>query len=186
MNSEFHMQQRRFQKPPERRVRARGLQHLPPKNAFVGPLPSAGGVLKAPQQIQRFASLNLWAVLALTLVMGCAFDLSYIKQQPTAFMAVAAPAQAFILSREAKATMGTGFPTRLKAGTRWDQVGTTEQGVVFATKDQVVMVEASNMYEAQIVVTAGVLKGFYLPVEKSFVAISHPISLEIQNTNPNP
>ena len=39
---------RLFQNPPERRVRARDLQDFGQEPASVGPLPSAGGVLKKP------------------------------------------------------------------------------------------------------------------------------------------
>ena len=134
----------------------------------------------------KVASSNLMAVLALALFASCAFDLSHVKQQSAAFAAVATPAKAFILTREVKASIGTGFATRLKAGTRWQQAGTIEQGAVFATKDQVLTVEASNIHEAQMVVADGCLKGFYLPVEKTFVSVSKPIRLETQTVNSNP
>ena len=137
------------------------------------------------KQKLKLVSLNLMAVAVLALVAGCAFDISHVKQQPVTYTAVATPAQAFVLSREIKATMGTGYPTRLKAGTRWYQVGNTEHGAVFGTKDQVVTVEASNNYEAQLVVADGFVKGFYLPVERSFVTVSSPIRLETQPINPN-
>jgi hypothetical protein len=124
----------------------------------------------------RAAGLSL-ALASLALMAGCAFDISHVRQQPAVFAQAAQPASGFVLLRETKATMGTGFPTRLKAGTRWRQVGSIEQGAVFATQDQVVMVEASNNYEAQLVVADGCLKGFYLPVERTFVAVSRPIPL---------
>ena len=118
-------------------------------------------------------------------MMGCAFDISHVRQQPAIFTTATAPVDGFILRSEIKATMGTGFPTRLKAGTRWHHVGSIAQGAVFTTKDQVVMVEASNNYEAHLVVADNCLQGFYLPVESTFVAISRPIPLETQLLNPN-
>ena len=121
--------------------------------------------------------------LAFVLTGGCAFDVSHVRQQPAQFAAVAAPAREFTLNREVKAKLGTGFPTVLKAGTRWRQVGRIAQGEVFATSDQIVMVEASNNYEAQLVVVAGCVAGFYLPVERTFVASTKPIALETTNLN---
>lgn len=125
-------------------------------------------------------------VLSLLLLAGCAFDVSHVRQQPAQFSAVTSIFREFALIQEVKVKLGTGFPTVLKAGTRWRQIGSVEQGDVFATKDQVVMVEASNNYEAQLVVAGICVKGFYLPVEKTFVAVSKSILLPVNQTNPNP
>jgi hypothetical protein len=38
---------------------------------------------------------------------------------------------------------------------------------VYATRDRVLTVEASNVHEAYIVVSNGKLVGFFLPVEKT-------------------
>ena len=91
-----------------------------------------------------------------------------------------------MLVHEVKATLGTTYPTRLKAGTRWRQVGTTEHGAVFATQDQIVTVEDSNIHEARLVVSDDVIKGFYLPVEKTFVPVNHPIRIHTQTLQTNP
>ncbi len=120
-------------------------------------------------------------VTALALTIGCAFDLSHVRQQPAQFTAVASPGEEFTLTQEVKAKLGTGFPTVLKAGTRWHQVGRLAQGEVFATKDQIVTVEASNIHEAYLVVAAGSVRGFYLPVERTFVAVTRPVPLETAN-----
>jgi len=79
--------------------------------------------------------------------------------------------------------LGTGFPTHLKAGTRWHRVGQIQYGTVYSTKDQIVEVEASNIYEAQLVMTDQTVKGFYLPVEKTFTPASHPVSIAIEPIN---
>lgn len=118
-------------------------------------------------------------------VTGCAFDLSHVKQQPTTYTAVTAATEGFILERDVKATLGTGFPARLKAGTRWRQVGETGHGAVFATKDQIVTVEASNIFEAQIVVSNKFINGFYLPVEKTFAPVKTPIRIETRRLATN-
>jgi len=61
-------------------------------------------------------------------------------------------------------------------------VGRIEQGEVYKTKDQVVTVEASNMYEAQLVLSGSLVVGFYLPVERTFTAADPP--QQIQRTPP--
>ncbi len=124
-----------------------------------------------------------WA--AALLLAGCAFDVSHVKQLPVTFTPMAGAAPDFVLRQEVKATLGTGFPTHLKGGTRWRQTGGTEFGAVFATKDQIVTVEASNIYEAQLVVSNQCLTGFYLPVEKKFAPVSRPIRIETQAVDPN-
>jgi hypothetical protein len=126
-------------------------------------------------------TVRVWGVGTLLLLSGCAFDVSHVKQRPASFTPSVAPTKSFALDRDIKATVGSGFPTRLKAGTRWVQVGQTEYGAVFATKDQILTVESSNMYEAQLVVADGAITGFYLPVEKTFVAVSPRIPIQ---TNP--
>ena len=118
------------------------------------------------------------ALLALALA-GCAFDVSHVTQKPAALTA-ATEASSFVLLKEVKARLGTGYPTILKANTTWRQVGTTELGRVYSTPDQVVKVEASNIYEAYIVVANGALAGFYLPVEKSVVPLDKPLPLEFK------
>ncbi len=126
-----------------------------------------------------------WA--AALFLAGCVFDLSYVKLRPVTFTPVSGATQAdFSLREEVKATMGTGYPTRLKSGTRWHQIGRTEFGPVFTTQDQVVTVEASNIYEARPVVSDQSLIGFYLPVEQKFVSVGRPIRLETQPVHLNP
>ena len=108
------------------------------------------------------------------------FDITSVKQLPANFAASAVPPRTFTLGKEISASLGTGFPTRLKSGTHWRQVGETEYGTVFTTSDQVVTVEASNIHEAQIVVSNNFISGFYLPVEKTFAPVTKPISIDIQ------
>ncbi len=68
--------------------------------------------------------------------------------------------------------------TRLKAGTTWRRVGNIEQGDVYSTKDQVVVVNSYNVFEAYIVVSDAQIVGYYLPVEESFVQ-SEPVPIEL-------
>ena len=108
------------------------------------------------------------------------FDITSVKQLPAKYSVVATPIRSFVLGKEISASLGTGFPTRLKSGTHWRQVGETEYGAVFTTSDQIVTVEASNIHEAQIVVSNNFISGFYLPVEKTFAPVTKPISIETQ------
>ncbi len=116
------------------------------------------------------------------LLSGCAFNVSYLKQVPAQFTPGEESSHDFVLAHDIKVSLGTGFPTCLKGGTRWHQVGVTGSGAVFITRDQVVTVEASNIYEAQMVVSNGRLTGFYLPVEGKFAPVSQPIPIETQPT----
>jgi hypothetical protein len=123
--------------------------------------------------------------ICILLLAGCAFDISYVRQLPITFTPSTNAVESFVLDQDVRATLGTGFPTKLKAGTRWHQVGNTEYGKVFASKDQIVTVEASNIYEAQLVVSNQFINGFYLIVEKKFAPVTRPIHIEIQPINSN-
>lgn len=65
-----------------------------------------------------------------------------------------------------------------------------DQGEVYKTNDQILTIEASNIFEAYIVISSNKLFGFYLPVEDTFSPLEHPVELAIdeishvQNTNP--
>jgi len=133
----------------------------------------------------RILTLGMTVTAVSLWLTGCAFDISYVKQTPATFTAMPGVSPDFILQQDVKVSLGTGFPTRLKSGTCWHQIGTTEYGTVFVTKDQIVTVEASNIYEAQLVVSNQCITGFYLPVEKMVTPVSHPIHIEIQSKSQN-
>jgi hypothetical protein len=111
--------------------------------------------------------------------MGCAFDVVTVRQVPAVFSSRGAGSSSFILTASVTVPLGTGFPTELKTGTRWQQTGVLEQGLVYFTDDQIVVVEASNIYEARLVINDRRLIGFYLPVERSYVPLAQPITLAI-------
>jgi hypothetical protein len=139
----------------------------------------AGGLPPAEIDMKRIIHAGGIVVLTLALA-GCAFDLSYVSQKPATF-SPAHDGHSFLLLNEVKAHLGTGYPTILRANTIWRQVGSTEQGLVYSTQDQIVKVEASNIYEAYLVVSGQSLVGFYLPVENTFVPLHSPITLPIEN-----
>jgi hypothetical protein len=129
----------------------------------------------APQSMTTPTFRFLLLAICGLLLAGCAFNLVHVNQLPTAYSAVVGAPQSFVLDQAVEAGLGTTYPTRLRSGTRWHQVGSTEHGAVFTTPDQIVTVEASHIYEAQLVVSNRVLTGFYLPVEKTFAPVIHAV-----------
>lgn len=109
---------------------------------------------------------------------GCMFDVVHVHQAPAAFSPLGKAPDSFRLIEPVKVSIGTGFATRLNGNTTWHEIGRIKAGIVYNTADQVVAVEASNIYEARIVVADHVLVGFYLPVEQTFVAVSPPLPLQ--------
>jgi hypothetical protein len=116
---------------------------------------------------------------------GCAFDISHVALLPVNYAPeTGAEVSGFVLLQDVTVKLGTGFPTHLKAASRWRMVGRTEFGDVYATADQILTVEASNIYEAQMVVADHNIPGVYLPVEKKFVQVSQPIRISTQPSAP--
>ena len=109
---------------------------------------------------------------------GCAFDIVQVKQLPVALSPATAD-HAFVLHEAAVVRIGTGFPVNLKAGATWHSLGTTSQGEVYTSPDQVLTVEASNIHEAALIVREGEVTGFYLLIEKKFCPATKPTHLVI-------
>ena len=84
------------------------------------------------------------------------------------------------LTRAAEVRLSTGYSTTLRAGTRWELVGTIPQGEVYRTRDQVVTLEGAHIHEGYIVVKQGALAGFYLPVERAFSPVTPVMPLSIE------
>lgn len=124
---------------------------------------------------RRAGALALTGSLA-----ACAFDVSHVTTVPSAFTARDECASPWRLTEAVEIGLGTGFPTRLRANTRWRCIGETPDGLVFQTDDQVVTVEASNIYEARVVLRDRVLVGFYLPVERRLAPVRPPRALPVQ------
>ena len=130
---------------------------------------------------------NTWVIPTFCLFIllnACAFDVIHVKQIPTSLESSNNPASLLELEEETTVSLGAGYKRTLKAKTRWEYVGKTSYGDVFKTKDQVLTVEASNIYEAYIVVSSSKLVGFYLPVEKTFSPLSDPKVLKLREIEP--
>jgi hypothetical protein len=110
---------------------------------------------------------------------GCAFDVIHVEQTTAKLETSSACGQDFRLVEAVEIRLTGGYSRSLKKDTRWNCVGTIEQGHVYRTKDQILTVEASNIYEAYIVISDNKLVGFYLPVEHSFSPLKDPLPLTI-------
>jgi hypothetical protein len=112
-------------------------------------------------------------------LIGCAFDLAHVSFTP----AVCTPKSG--QSVKIKENMPiTGTPCwhdrTVFRGTTWELVGSISQGDVYKSRDQVLTVECSNIHEVYLVVSHGLVVGFYLPVEKGFVKLSKPVTLNAE------
>lgn len=111
---------------------------------------------------------------------GCAFDLMDVKYSPTKLQMPAPEEQSFMLEQDVQLNQAPcGYSRTLRQKSRWLLVGNVAEGNVFRSKDQVLTVECSNVFEAYLVVSGNRLVGFYLPVEKGFVALSTPVQLPL-------
>jgi hypothetical protein len=125
-------------------------------------------------------SLLLALLVVFSLFFSCAFDVVRVKQEPARFETSASVQDAWTLTRDVEISLDTGYNRKLKAGTRWECIGKIEKGDVYQTKDQILTVEGSNIYEACIVVSEGQLVGFYLPANQTFSPLSSKESLPIE------
>jgi len=114
------------------------------------------------------------------LFFSCAFDVIRVKQEPARFEPDTSIQDAWKLAEDVEISLDTGYKRKLKAGTRWECIGKIEKGDVYRTKDQILTVEGSNIYEACIVVSEGQLVGFYLPANQTFSPLSSRKSLPIE------
>ena len=140
------------------------------------------GALRAPFELVARPPIVAAVLVAglVSLVAGCAFDVSHVERVQTTFQSAAANGPGWTLRQKQSIDVGSGFPTVLRQDTHWQLVGHIPQGDVYKTSDQIVTVEASNIFEAMAVLQGDKLTGFYLPVEASFVAASPPIALPLE------
>ena len=118
----------------------------------------------------------------LFLLGGCAFDVMHIEHFPAELDSRKSCNISFVLVKNVDIQVDEGYNRTLKQGTRWNCIGRIEQGEVYKTKDQILTIEASNVFEAYIVVASRKLVGFYLPVEHAFSGLKNPIDLVIDES----
>lgn len=131
--------------------------------------------------VKVMKEMGLFGLLtAPALISACAFDIADVKYQPARLESVANEGTAFTLAADIPIHGAPcGFSRSLRKGSRWFAIGRLSEGVVYRSRDQVLTVECSNVFEAYLVVAAEKLVGFYLPVEKGFSPLSEPIQLNI-------
>lgn len=126
------------------------------------------------------AAVRLMGSCALIFSLGaCAFDLVHIDKQDRHIETQDPSLTAFRLDDDVTVALGSGYRRTLRHDTKWTYVGTLPEGDVFKTNDQILTVEASNVYEAYIVVSSGRLLGFYLPVERAYSPLPKPRDLPL-------
>jgi hypothetical protein len=123
---------------------------------------------------------SITIVFASLMLAGCAMDIVSVKQAPATIAPLGDSGPLVVLQSDVAVAIGTGFTTKLRKGTTWRQIGRISEGEVFATRDQIVTVEASNIHEAQPVINGGNVVGFYLPVERTFTRATAPIAITFQ------
>jgi hypothetical protein len=121
--------------------------------------------------------MRLFVVMAASVLLSaCALP---VRQLPLGQPLVPATGRSFVLSRDVRCYVGTGYGRTLRAGTHWNLFGRLRRGAVYRSPDEVLTVEGYDVHEAYLVVRDGVLVGFYLPVEKTFTPISKAVTLAI-------
>lgn len=118
--------------------------------------------------------LKLFAIVLVALVSSCAIQQTPLNSQLTK---TTQESIFYTLSDAILVKVPNAKSIQLKADAKWKKVGYIEQGDVFSSTDQAVVIEGFNVYEGYIVVHESALVGFYLPFEKSFIEIN-PTSIQ--------
>ena len=104
-------------------------------------------------------------------------------RQP-ATLAAAPSSQLVEVKQEVEIALDSGYARRLARASRWTQAGTLPQGQAYKSVGSVFTVEGAHVHEAWLVVSGDELVGFYLPVEKAFVALSERARIEFKPVSP--
>jgi len=117
--------------------------------------------------------------ILLIILDACAFDLVHVEKLDRTIETQNPAIKEFQLDKEITVKLNSGYSRTLQKDTTWSYVGTISEGDVFQTNDQILTVEASNIYEAYIVVSSGTLLGFYLPVERAYSPLDKPEDISL-------
>jgi len=124
--------------------------------------------------------------ILLIILDACAFDLVHVEKLDRTIETQNPAIKEFQLDKEITVKLNSGYSRTLQKDTTWSYVGTISEGDVFQTNDQILTVEASNIYEAYIVVSSGTLLGFYLPVERAYSPLDKPEDISLTKTVSKP
>jgi len=127
----------------------------------------------------RIFDLRILFALGLLLLGACAFDVVSLHSIPTTLTPANANGPRLVLQTGLQPKLVSGWVSPLKPHTTWQKVGQTPQGDVYRTKDQILTVEASNLYQADMVVKDGEVIGFYIPTGLVFTPCSHPLKIDL-------
>lgn len=118
-----------------------------------------------------------FALGCLLLLAGCA---SEVTRHPAELIPAPAAVR-YVLTRPLTVELDSGYTRSVPAGTEFVEVGSVQQGKVLRRTDGgVFTVEGAHVHEAYPVVQSSRLVGFYLPVEKAFSPLAHPIAVPIE------
>lgn len=125
--------------------------------------------------------VHLGLLLCFSLALGCAFDLVHVKYRPAHLdTAQKEGLSSFTVAADTPIQGAPcGNSRTLRKGTRWDAVGRVVAGGVYRSRDQILTIECSNVFEAYLVVNGNRLVGFYLPVEKAFSPLDEPVQMVV-------
>ncbi|WP_256985615.1 hypothetical protein [Bordetella genomosp. 1] len=84
------------------------------------------------------------------------------------------------LARNVIFTLSNGTNQTLPAGSCWRRAGAIAQGDVYRPLDRNFVIQGRRQAEAWIVAAGGKLAGFYLPGERSYTPLSHPVTLPVE------
>lgn len=112
---------------------------------------------------------------------GCPFDVAHVTYTASTFQPLQCAEHTFVLLTEVDLTdTPCGYSRTLRKATRWDHIGNITEGDVYRSRDQVLILECSNVHEAYVVLSGHQLIGFFLPVEKGFVPHLPPMALPLE------
>ena len=121
---------------------------------------------------------KILCLLLATALAGCA----QVAQVPASMTSLTPGADAapVAMARPLQITLDTGYTRSVKAGSQWLKAGTVAEGSVFKPYRDVFTLEGAHVHEAYLVVSNGVLVGFYLPAERSFSPLKQKIDVTFQ------
>lgn len=125
--------------------------------------------------ISRSSEQLRWFPLVLVILLcSCAIQQTQLNSQLTK---TPQELHRYRLSEAVTVNVSNAKAIHLRKEAQWQKMGYIDQGNVFSSTDQVVVIESFNVYEGYPVVKESRLVGFYLPFEKSFVEVN-PISIQ--------